>query len=119
MGVQQRMPGEALEARLERFGMVSTIDVRVDFLSPGIGKWFVATAYVLRTGNKIAATRVGLHNDQNDLIAVGTAHMSCHNEKSDNTRTMRSNTGLTGSWSRSLKFLLDLMLSSVSSSNPR
>lgn len=72
MGVQRKLSGEPLEARLERFGRVSTIDVRVDFLSPGIGKWFVATAYTLRTGRKIAVTRTELHNDKNDLIAVGT-----------------------------------------------
>jgi len=72
MGVQKRMTGETLESRLERFGRVNTIDLRVDFLRPGIGKWFVATAYTLRTGNKVAVTRIELHNDQNDLIAVGT-----------------------------------------------
>jgi uncharacterized protein (TIGR00369 family) len=72
MGVQQRMPDETLEARLERFGRVSTIDVRVDFLRPGIGKWFVATAYTLRTGKKVAVTRIEMHNDQDDLIALGT-----------------------------------------------
>ena len=73
MGLQQKIPGETLEARLERFGRVSTIDVRVDFLRPGIGKWFIVTAYVLRTGKKIAVTRIELHNDQDELIAVGTA----------------------------------------------
>ncbi len=72
MGVQQKMPGETPEARIERFGRVSTVDVRVDFLRPGIGKWFVAKAYTLRTGNKVAVTRIELNNDQNDLIAVGT-----------------------------------------------
>ena len=72
MGVQRKMSGELLEARLERFGRVSTIDVRVDFLRPGIGKWFVATTCVLRTGKKIAVTRTELHNDRDDLIAVGT-----------------------------------------------
>lgn len=72
MGVQQKISSEVLEARLERFGRVSTIDLRVDFLRPGIGKWFVATAYTLRTGNKVAVTRIELHNDQDDLIAVGT-----------------------------------------------
>jgi uncharacterized protein (TIGR00369 family) len=72
MGVQQKMPGESLAARLERFGRVSTIDLRVDFLRPGVGKWFVATAYVLRTGKKIAVTRIELNNDQDSLIAVAT-----------------------------------------------
>ncbi|MDD5007663.1 MAG: thioesterase family protein [Syntrophorhabdaceae bacterium] len=72
MGVQQKIPSEILETRLERFGRVSTIDLRVDFLRPGIGRWFVATAYTLRTGNKVAVTRIELNNDQDDLIAVGT-----------------------------------------------
>lgn len=72
MGVQQKMSGESLEARLAKFGSVSTIDVRVDFLRPGTGNWFVATAYVLRTGKKIAVTRIELHNDKNQMIAVGT-----------------------------------------------
>ena len=72
MGVQEKMPGKTLETRLERFGRGSTIDLRVDFLRPGIGKWFVATAYALRTGNRVAVTRIELNNDQNDLIAVGT-----------------------------------------------
>ena len=72
MGVQQRMRGASLEARLERLGRVSTVDVRVDFLRPGTGKWFVATAYALRTGNKIAVTRIEVENNRNDLIAVGT-----------------------------------------------
>jgi uncharacterized protein (TIGR00369 family) len=72
MGLQEKLQDETVEAKLERFGRVSTIDLRVDFLRPGIGKWFVATAYTLRTGNKVAVTRIELHNDQDDLIAVGT-----------------------------------------------
>ncbi|WP_027359150.1 thioesterase family protein [Desulforegula conservatrix] len=72
MGVQQKMQGGTVEGRLERFGRVSTIDMRVDFLRPGIGDWFVATGYVLRTGKKIAVTRIELHNDKNQLIAAGT-----------------------------------------------
>lgn len=72
MGVQEKMAGETLEAKLERFGRVSTIDIRVDFLRPGIGKKFIATAYALRTGKKVAVTRIELHNDKKELIAVGT-----------------------------------------------
>ena len=72
MGVQQRMRGDSLDARIERLGRLSTVDVRVDFLRPGTGKWFVATAWALRTGKKIAVTRIEVENDRNDLIAVGT-----------------------------------------------
>jgi uncharacterized protein (TIGR00369 family) len=66
------MRGKSLEAKLERSSRISTIDLRVDFLRPGLGKRFIATANTLRAGNKVVVTRIELHNDQNDLIAVGT-----------------------------------------------
>jgi uncharacterized protein (TIGR00369 family) len=69
MGIQQKVPDEAIETRFSKMG---TIDLRVDYLRPGIGKWFVSTGHTLRTGNKVAVTRIELNNDQNDLIAVGT-----------------------------------------------
>ena len=72
MSIQERASGEILEKRLARFARVNTIDLRVDFLRPGLGKWFVASAYTLRTGSKVAVTRIELHNDQDKLIAVGT-----------------------------------------------
>jgi uncharacterized protein (TIGR00369 family) len=72
MDIQEKIRGESLEKRLARFARVNTIDLRVDFLRPGLGKWFVATAFTLRAGNKVAVTRIELHNDQNELIAVGT-----------------------------------------------
>jgi uncharacterized protein (TIGR00369 family) len=72
IGIREKFRGETLEAKLKKSGRVSTIDLRVDFLRPGLGKQFVVTAYNLRSGNKVAVTRIELHNDQNDLIAVGT-----------------------------------------------
>jgi uncharacterized protein (TIGR00369 family) len=72
IGIREKMRGETLEAKLKKSSRVSTIDLRVDFLRPGLGKQFVVTAYTLRTGNKVAVTRIEMHNDQNDLIAVGT-----------------------------------------------
>jgi len=72
IGIQQKMHGEPLEAKIEKSFRISTLDLRVDFLRPGLGKRFIATAYTLRTGNKIAVTRIELHNDLNELIAVGT-----------------------------------------------
>jgi uncharacterized protein (TIGR00369 family) len=72
VGVQEKMHGKTLEARLERSSRISTIDLRVDFLRPGSGRQFAVTAYTLRAGNKVIVTRIELHNDQNDLIAVGT-----------------------------------------------
>jgi uncharacterized protein (TIGR00369 family) len=72
ISIQKKMSGETLEEKIERSFRMSTVDLRVDFLRPGVGKWFVVTAYALRSGNKIAVTRIELHNDQNELIAVGT-----------------------------------------------
>lgn len=57
---------------LRRSHSLSTIDMRVDFLRPGICKRFVVTAYTLRTGMKVVVTRIALHNEEHDLIAVGT-----------------------------------------------
>jgi len=72
MGLQEKLHGETLEAKIDKSFRMSTIDLRVDFLRPGFGRRFVVTAYVLRTGNKIAVTRIELHNEVNELIAVGT-----------------------------------------------
>ncbi len=70
MGIQKKTYGETLEAKLERARRMSTIDLRVDFLRPSLGKRFVGTAYTLRTGNRVVVTRIELQNHQNDLIAV-------------------------------------------------
>lgn len=72
LGAIKRMRLKSLERELERFGNLGTIDLRVDYLRPGLGKHFVATGYVLRTGSRVAVTRMELHNDEQRLIAVGT-----------------------------------------------
>ena len=59
-----------IERRLRKVG---TIDMRVDYLRPGHGKTFTATAEVLRHGQSIAVTRMTLHNEKQQNIAVGTA----------------------------------------------
>ena len=61
------------ETTLKKIMMrTGTIDLRVDYLRPGRGKYFLATGRVMRMGNKIAVTRMKLHNDEGLLIAVGT-----------------------------------------------
>ena len=66
------MEGASSEEKLERLAKFGTIDLRVDYLRPGRGKYFIAQGSVLRTGKKIAVTRMELHNDEKVLIAVGT-----------------------------------------------
>jgi len=65
--------GHAGEAALtERLAKLGTIDLRIDYLRPGRGKAFRADAVLLRGGNKVAVTRMELHNDAGELVAVGT-----------------------------------------------
>jgi uncharacterized protein (TIGR00369 family) len=72
LGVLRTMQGQPAQAMAERFAKIGTIDMRIDYLRPGIGAHFIATGYVLRTGKKVAVTRMELHNDERQLIAVGT-----------------------------------------------
>jgi uncharacterized protein (TIGR00369 family) len=58
--------------RLEIFSRLGTIDMRVDYLRPGIGEWFDASGTVIRTGKRVAVTRMEMRDDQDRLIAVGT-----------------------------------------------
>jgi uncharacterized protein (TIGR00369 family) len=55
------------------FPNMGTIDLRVDYLRPGRGKHFVATARIVRKGSRIAVTHMELHNDEGKLIATGGA----------------------------------------------
>lgn len=71
-GLVKNLANIPVEERMQRFAKIGTIDLRVDYLRPGKGKWFEATGFPLRTGNKVAVARMELHNDSGDLIAVGT-----------------------------------------------
>ena len=68
----EQSQGQSLEKRVKRVGKIGSIDLRIDYLTPGKGKTFKATASILRMGNKVAVTRMELHNEKEDLIAVGT-----------------------------------------------
>jgi uncharacterized protein (TIGR00369 family) len=72
LGVLRTMEGQPAPVMAARFAKIGTIDLRIDYLRPGIGRCFVATGYVLRAGKKVAVTRMELHNEQRQLIAVGT-----------------------------------------------
>ncbi len=72
LSLLERLEGQSNEAKIARLGSIGTIDLRVDYLRSGIGKAFLATGHVLRSGNKVTVTRMELHNDGQTLIAVGT-----------------------------------------------
>lgn len=67
---------ETVEQVMHRFVRYGTIDMRVDFLRPGIGKTFQATTEVTRLGGRVASTLMRLHNDQGKLIATAAAAYS-------------------------------------------
>lgn len=64
---------EPVAKRTERFGKLGTIDLRVDFMRPGIGKRFVIHAQVLRLGSRVATTRMEFLSESGELLAAGMA----------------------------------------------
>ena len=56
----------------EWIARIGTIDMRVDYLRPGKGERFQSSGTVMRTGNKVAVTRMELRNENDVMIAVGT-----------------------------------------------
>ena len=62
--------GEASEDHLPSIG---TIDLRVDYLRPGRGNYFIVTGRVVRLGNRVAVAHMDLVNDSGELIATGGA----------------------------------------------
>ena len=58
---------------VSRFPEIGTIDLRVDYLRPGRGKYFVATGRVVRLGNRVAVAHTEMVNDAGELIATGGA----------------------------------------------
>ncbi len=71
--IQQLTDSDNADELQRRLQNLATIDIRVDYLRPGRGKWFIITAEVVRQGNKIAVTRMAMHNDNEQQIAQGTA----------------------------------------------
>ena len=68
----KKLAGLPRKERIKKAPLVSTIDLRIDYLRPGRGKVFTTTGSILRQGNKVAVTRMELHNEKGELIAVGT-----------------------------------------------
>ncbi len=62
---------EPVQQRLMRFIKLGTIDLRVDYLRPGIGERFVLRAEVLRLGSRVASVRMEFVDAQGKLLAVG------------------------------------------------
>jgi uncharacterized protein (TIGR00369 family) len=69
----------ALAAKMDQssaelpFPNVGTIDLRIDYLRPGRGQYFVATGRVVRLGGRVAVVHSELVNDADEQIATGAA----------------------------------------------
>lgn len=59
--------------RLQRFGKLGTIDLRVDYLRPGIGAHFELRAEVMRLGSRVASTRMEFFGADGTLLSTGSA----------------------------------------------
>jgi uncharacterized protein (TIGR00369 family) len=59
--------------RLERFARHSTIDLRVDFLRPGIGDSFLIHAQAMRVGATVGNARMEFLSADGKLLSTGTA----------------------------------------------
>ncbi len=70
--VLERHSNETPELRRQRLTKIGTIDLRIDYLRTGQGREYYASAHLLRTGSRVAVTRMELRNEEELLIAVGT-----------------------------------------------
>jgi len=59
--------------RLHRFGKLGTIDLRIDYLRPGIGEQFELRAEVMRLGSRVASTRMEFLGADGKLLSTGSA----------------------------------------------
>ncbi len=57
--------------RIERFAKLGTIDLRVDYLRPAIGEFFILKAQVLRLGSRVASTRMEFLGADGTLLSTG------------------------------------------------
>ena len=68
-----RHMNETPQQRLQRFAKLGTIDVRIDYLRPGIGEWFELRAEVMRLGSRVASTRMEFLGADGKLLSTGSA----------------------------------------------
>jgi uncharacterized protein (TIGR00369 family) len=64
---------EAPAKRLERFAKLGTIDLRVDYLRPGIGDYFDIHAHCLRVGSRVGSSRMEFMGPDGTLMSTGAA----------------------------------------------
>jgi uncharacterized protein (TIGR00369 family) len=73
VAIGARHMDETPAQRLHRFAKLGTIDLRVDYLRPGIGEWFELRAEVMRLGSRVASTRMEFLGSDGKLLSTGSA----------------------------------------------
>ncbi|HNR62442.1 MAG TPA: hotdog domain-containing protein [Thauera sp.] len=74
MRERPKRPGaEFINAYGDRRPGSRRIDLRIDYLRPGIGERFVLEAEVLRLGSRVASTRMSSLDVEGKLLASGAA----------------------------------------------
>lgn len=71
-----KTPSHERDKIAHKASRLATLDMRVDYISPGRGAYFIATAEAVRIGRKSSTIRMNLHNDQQKLIATAIASYS-------------------------------------------
>ena len=66
-----RHAGESFDQHVVRFARLGTIDLRIDYLRPGISTHFEMRAQVIRLGARIANTRMEFLGADGKLLATG------------------------------------------------
>lgn len=73
VAIGARHMDESVPQRLQRFSKLGTIDLRVDYLRPGIGEWFELRAEVMRLGSRVASTRMEFLGADGKLLSTAAA----------------------------------------------
>jgi uncharacterized protein (TIGR00369 family) len=73
VAIGERHAHESTPQVMHRFLKMATIDLRVDYLRPGLGARFVATGDVTRLGGRLGSTQMRLLDEKGELIATGAA----------------------------------------------
>ena len=69
----KRTEPDDLPDTIKKVTRLATIDMRVDYLTPGRGKYFIARAETLRLGRKGCTMRMTMVNDEDKPIATAIA----------------------------------------------
>lgn len=73
VGLADKHPQDTVEQLLHRVTRLGTIDMRVDYLRPGLGKHFLASAEITRLGGRVGSTQMRFSSDEGLLLATGAA----------------------------------------------